>query len=75
MVELGWVGLARIFCVIFGLDRFFLVSGQIFQPVPDPSLDRVGSGRFLFDHMIRGGLVSHPSLARLSRYAATLWLY
>ena len=35
----GW---PAILCVIFGLDRFFLVSGQIFQPVPDPSLGRIG---------------------------------
>ena len=47
----GW---PAILCVIFGLDRFFLVSGQIFQPVPDPSLGRVGSGRVFFGRVGSG---------------------
>ena len=39
----GW---PAILCVIFGLDQVFSVPGQIFRPVPDPSLGRVGSGFF-----------------------------
>ena len=36
------LGCPAILCVIFELDRVFLVSGQIFQLEPNPSLDRVG---------------------------------
>ena len=45
--DLDWVGLTHNFLCNFrdGLG-FFLVSGKIFWPIPDPTLDRVGSGFF-----------------------------
>ena len=69
---LGWVGLVHIFvCNKFlGWISFFWILGQIFLPVPDPSLGQAGSGRGFFSggwvgFIMSGGLWSDLSTSQV----------